>query len=1018
MTSPEQEPELNKQQWAAILHGEGPLLVVAGAGTGKTRVITERIRHLLSSRPEIAAENILGLTYTDKAAAEMKSRLLGALGERAENVWLGTFHKFCFDLVLRDLRPGWQVIEEMDHWILLRRRLGELGLESYKRLADPGQFLSDFIKFFSRCQDELVTPDDYDRYAEQLAREAAGAARQEDAGAAAEVQAEAARQLEIARAYRASDRLVRDQKRLTFGHLLLDAVTELRSNPELVARLRERFRYVLVDEFQDTNIAQIELLDLLAGGQPPGNIVAVGDDDQAIYRFRGASFGSFKLFAEKFLSRDGAPAVRAPAGQSPETTRATTRSSAGAGPRAPALSLVQNYRSTQRILRVAGQVIAQNRDRYLPDKRLVTTNPAGPRIRIAEFTSSEAEAAWVASELARLHHAGRAWSSFAVLYRQHSQNAELVRALALGGIPFVVKNISILGNTLVRDLLAYLRLIVAPSDNIAAARVLAAPAWGLAPSDLVRLAQRTRRAKSGSLLEELANPQGGFPFHQAASGAAELLPWLASLRERAKEKTAREVFDALVSELGISLLPSDADWRYLARLGRFISDWEAKSERKRLGDFMEYLDYYFEKDEAIKLDEEPADDAVQLMTAHAAKGLEFDHVFILQLTSGAFPPRRRAALLEFPPELMKEAKPEGDFRIQEERRLFYVALTRARHELVLTAVVSGRKKPSLFLEDILSQGSLQKHDIEQLAPNVRLPASEPAAAPLPSSESTGKLFARVGADSRAYSRITLWGLSYCPPLEEPLPLSASAIDTYQSCPLRYLFGQVWGLRGGPQAATTFGSVMHTTIRQYVAAVRKGRPITFEEVTEIYQREWSAAGYRDAYQEEAYREAGLEQLRAFYIQYSAAPADVLHQEKFFELPLEPNVVVSGRMDQINRLEGREVEIVDYKTGRPREPRQAAQSIQLGLYALAAREILDLEPARLVYYNLTTNEPIVATRSAESLAKTRQTVAEVADQIRAQEFPAQPGYHCRMCEFKSICPKHEQWIALAPLPAPET
>jgi ATP-dependent DNA helicase UvrD/PcrA len=1009
MTRSNQEPELNTQQRAAILHGEGPLLVVAGAGTGKTRVITERIRHVLAARPEVAPENILGLTYTEKAAAEMKGRLLSALGERAREVWLGTFHKFCLEVVLREARSGWAVLDEMEHWILLRRRLGELGLEYYKRMADPGQFLNDFIKFFSRCQDELVTPDDYDRYVEKLARRAA-AAKSPDAEAAAEEQAEAARQSEIARAYRASDRLAREQKALTFGHLLLDAVGELRSNSALRARLRERFRYVLVDEFQDTNIAQIELLELIAGGQPAGNIVAVGDDDQAIYRFRGASFGSFKLFAEKFPGANSLPGRdrKASAGEDPDPN------SAGSGPAGAALSLVENYRSTRRILRVAGQVIAQNRDRYLPDKHLRTANPEGGKIRIAEFTGAEEEAAWLTGELARLHHAGRPWSSFAVLYRQHAHNAELVRALALAGVPFVVKNISILGNTLIRDLLAYLRLLGTPSDNIAAARVLAAPAWGLEPADLVRLTQRARRAKNGSLVEELASAQGEFAFHRPGGNAGELLGWLESLRARAKEKTAREVFDALTSELHISLLPADADWRYLDRLARFISDWEAKSEKKRLRDFMEYLDYYFEKEEAIRLDEEPADDAVQLMTVHAAKGLEFDHVFILRLSQGSFPPRRRSVLLEFPLELMKEAKPEGDFRIQEERRLFYVAVTRARHELTLTAVVGGRQKPSPFLEDVLSHPAIQRQDVEQLAPEVRVRPSEPAAGPLPSPESTGKLFARVGSDARAYSRITLWALGYCPPLEAPLPLSASAVESYQTCPLKYLFDQIWKLRGGPQAATTFGSVMHTTIRQFAAGVRKGRPMPFEEVAAIYQREWLAAGYRDAYQEGAYREAGLEQLRAFHARYLAAPSDVLYQEKYFELALEPNVIVSGRMDQINRLAGGEVEIVDYKTGRPRAARDAAASLQLGLYALAAREILDLEPARLVFYNLATNEPIAATRSEEALARARQTVAEVADQIHARQFPPRPGYYCRNCEFRPICPAHEQWIALSPVP----
>ena len=300
---------LNAEQRAAVEHGEGPLLVVAGAGTGKTRVITERIRHLLESNPDLAGENILGLTFTDKAAAEMKHRVVKAAGdERAEGVWLSTFHSFCLEKILprgesrnsaaRRHRPPHSAAAQY-------RRAGSGDFPAAGRAGGIPAEISQ--KFFSRCQDELVTPDDYQRYVEGLRREheahksGARAGRASDrrrrCGAAGGAGARLSRQRAAA---------ARAATCYTFGAQLLQAVELLRADARLLARMREQYRYILVDEFQDTNIAQLELLWLLAGGRR--NILAVGDDDQAIYRFRGASFGSFTIFLETILRRYAHPA--------------------------------------------------------------------------------------------------------------------------------------------------------------------------------------------------------------------------------------------------------------------------------------------------------------------------------------------------------------------------------------------------------------------------------------------------------------------------------------------------------------------------------------------------------------------------------------------------------------------------------------------------------------------------------------------------------------------------------------
>ncbi|MGH9687031.1 MAG: PD-(D/E)XK nuclease family protein, partial [Candidatus Acidiferrales bacterium] len=439
-------------------------------------------------------------------------------------------------------------------------------------------------------------------------------------------------------------------------------------------------------------------------------------------------------------------------------------------------------------------------------------------------------------------------------------------------------------------------------------------------------------------------------------------------------------------------------------------EWEKKSAGRQLRDLLEYLSFFNEAGGDIALEEELADDAVQLMTVHGAKGLEFPHVFILRLSKNDFPSGTRKAVFEFPPELMKEERPQGDFQIQEERRLFYVALTRAKQHLTLSTVVNRRKKPSPFLDDFLMNPKIQKSDTMQSSPKVDLPPTEEAAGPAPESAAAAGLFGAAAGESRAYSRVALWAKAFHPPRPEPLQLSPSAIDAYERCPMKYMFHHLWSVHGGPHAATTFGSVMHLTIKEVVAELSKRGRVPPDEVMTIYEREWSSAGFPDDYQEQEYRKAGREQLTAFHQSYSAAPAEMLYQEKTFELPLENEVIVTGRIDQINRIDGNAVEIVDYKTGKPRDAKKANEDLQLSIYALAAREVLELEPKRLVLYYLMSNEAVATTRDAKSLAAAKQKIGEVADQIRAGDFSAKPGFGCGFCDYKPLCPAHEQLIPI--------
>src|SRR5260221_5402307 len=313
------------------------------------------------------------------------------------------------------------------------------------------------------------------------------------------------------------------------------------------------------------------------------------------------------------------------------------------------------------------------------------------------------------------------------------------------------------------------------------------PAWGCNASDIVRLAERA--AKGTSLWDTLQSPQGELPFFGDERHLGELVELVTELRKKALRLTAAELFDHLTEALKIGSSVETEDRKYFDRFAQFLREWEPKSETQRLKEFVEYLDYFEQAGGSINLEQESGD-AVQLMTVHAAKGLEFDNVYVLRLIQRGFPAGERPRVLEFPAELMQEEQPQGSFHIQEERRLFYVAVTRARHRLTLNTVVNKRSKPSPFLDDILMDAQIKRRDVEQLAPT---PVNEPAPV---LTEAEPLLFDSPERRARIGSQIGEWAASYRPPVPEALEISPSGIGTLESCAQKYLFSNVWQLSCG------------------------------------------------------------------------------------------------------------------------------------------------------------------------------------------------------------------------------
>jgi ATP-dependent DNA helicase UvrD/PcrA len=1043
--------ELNPEQRAAVEHGKGPLLIIAGPGSGKTRVITGRIVHLLGgqagsgrerqnggqSEAVVRPESILALTYTDKAAGEMQQRVREALPDLETHPTICTFHAFCKQ-VLDEQNFDQQLLEPVDLWIFLRRRMRELALKHYRKLAEPGAFLHDLNEFFSRCQDELVEPDDFAAYVAKL-RAALGS----DSANSLDV-LEVDKKEELARVFRRSRELLEAAGCTSFGSLISETLRLWAREPHILARYRDRFHYVLVDEFQDSNYAQVEILKRLVA--PPYNITAVGDDDQAIYRFRGASHGTFEMFDRAF-------------------------------PGHHTVYLNRNYRSTKRILRASQAVIGRNEGRYPWKPELQTENGEGPKVHLLESPDDRSEAAWVAGEVERLAKRGSGIGDIAVLYRSHRHRDRLVAEFRRRGIPFTIRGLSILRTPMVRDLVAYLHLIHFPHHNISLTRVLLAPRWRF-PEELARDGRRRASVNRCSLYAAIRSmEQTLFAADLRRTGWDELETLLGGLRELARVAPVTALFDRLVDGLGLDSLDRGRDRDYIESFRKFLQEWEKKNEtgnlelpegagsepRTALGNFMEYFPYFQEAGGQIEAPD-PLDTsrAVQMMTVHAAKGLEFPVVFVLSVGRQRFPTTERKPVIEFPDALRKGPPAPPGIHLQEERRLFYVALTRARERLYVSSLGRPGAKPSAFIQDLLSNPAVRVRDIEPIqgpavaderapvrllrevagntdsdAPPGRILLSERTV----DESSQGRLFPDDGdIVSLLHPNLEEWARRPVRSGQEngqPLVLSATSIETYRNCPLRFKFQHLLKIQTEPQASLTFGAVMHQSVRHYFK-LRGAGGTRFEDLKQFFLSAWKDTGFQDGYHAEQYQQEGLEELREFVERLNAQPAPShLVSEQSFSLDVH-GVRVQGRIDQVQaatpgappqgaRLDhallddgnaalgagteaslppGLDVELIDYKTGRPKSQQDADKSLQLSVYALAAERALGLRPLRLTFYNLSNNQAVSTVRNEQDLDELVREIRQVAEAIRQEEFAPTPGYVCRRCEYTAICPAQEE------------
>jgi DNA helicase-2/ATP-dependent DNA helicase PcrA len=1043
-------------QHAAITHAGGPLLILAAAGTGKTHALVERFAWLVEQGTP--ADAILAFTFAPAAADDLRERIEARVPARYEELSVTTFQAFCARLLREEaleagIDPFAAPVTPSERLALLLERIDELPLASHDLRGNPSSLLGSIVQRIDRLKDELVTAGDYEAWASKLP---------EDTGTE---RARAEREREFAAIYAAHDRMLAAGGTLDFGDLVLHAFGLLRSKPHVRARLAARFRHVLVDDFQDTSFAQGLLLRLLVSEH--GNVTVAGDDDQSIHRFRGASTKSIADFRAEW-------------------------------PDAAVVRLGESHRSGARIIAAAQAVVEPDEQRLPKQLHARAGAPAGD-VAFWRCASERAQAQAVAADIERLvAREDLAPEDVCVLVRSVKTEGQAVAAaLEERAVPYRLTGAAaFFQRAEVRDLLAWLRLLVDPGDAGAVVRALARPPIELRAIDLARCTQIARRRKLdmvaalGAAMESPQIPPEArdrilafLKLYRSAAGALDSTrPDLYVHRLIERLGLRRQLLFAASTEVVERLVN-------LAKFGDLAADYLRRSPQATAREFARSIaavaDAGLREEEAVA-GERPR--GVHVMAMHAAKGLEFDHVYVLGLMAARMPGPRRRTLEPIPDALIKEALPPDSkaVHVAAMRRLMHVAMTRARRRLVLaypaTTERGAAQPPSPFAEEARAAvgGEWETREEELFGPAETLQSTfrllrdellttvaqvggrlgelrfdtdldvshavvrylevlklsallERSRGELSVAEALPEVNARLlqaataeqreifetsaldeylldaerdeKLRARAVAQRTEPSLEqFLPRRGEGLVLSASDIETYRTCPLKYKFARVFRIPSEPTLNQRFGILVHQVLERFHQGGAAGG--TLPELLGLLEAGWRRGGFGDSEEERQLRAKATQALLRYHARFQGEESEPVWFERAFAFSLGPHLL-RGRVDRVDKLPGGGYELIDYKTGRPKSALQLREDVQLSLYAVGARESWQLEAAHQAYYYVLDDEKVPVERDADDRDWITDTVFEVADGILGQGFEPTPSWSaCSMCDYRIACPAAEK------------
>jgi DNA helicase-2/ATP-dependent DNA helicase PcrA len=943
--------KLDQYQQQAIRHGNGPLLIIAGAGTGKTTVVTERIKYLVLNK-KVEPSQILALTFTEKAAKEMEERVDVLLPYGYVNLWINTFHSFC-DRILRDdahaigLDPNYKLISEAESILFLHQNIFNLKLKMFKPLGNPTKFLDALLKHFSRLKDEDIAPSEYLRWAKTQ-------------------KTDDKQYLELANAYKIYEELKVKNSVMDFSDLISNTLLLFRSRKNILKKYQDQFKYILVDEFQDTNYAQNELAIMLAGENKNINVVA--DDDQSIYRFRGAAVSNVLQFKQNF-------------------------------PDAKIVTLIKNYRSTQTILDSSYELIQHNNPNRLEvvehiNKKLVSKfKAAGKSIQLIHEQRSDDEADVIAKTIKGLAKKYN-YKEIAILVRANNHAQLITAALQRHRIPYQFLGPGYLfQQEEVKDLMAYLMFLADLSNSVALFRVLSMDIFAIPYVELNYLLNFAKK-QNQTLFEALENTDQTFLKKETQKKLENFRKMAIRHLEKSKKEQAGQIlyYFLIDSKLYETLqnVNSVKDERRVQNIAKFfdrIKNFETERNDSNIFVVVDWLMLMLQiGDSPTAADIDLHDqNAVNILTIHSSKGLEFKVVFLVNLVSDRFPSRERAEKIPLPIDLLKEKLIKDiDFHLEEERRLFYVGMTRAKELLYFTGADyygAGRraKKLSPFIYEALPK--LQKHE----------PSTKPLKATLSDALSVYEEKEEMNEQKKPLK------ITYT---------NYSNLQMFDICPLHYKAKVIFNIPTPKSFVQSFGISLHNTLYDFYKQVQDGNIPTLIQLKQFLEKEWLSEGYENKKHEKERHQQALKILTAFYKSECHPPVKPLGIEMKFSFVLKNGVKVSGKIDRIDK-KGKGIEIIDYKTGQDNPKAKEAHELQLAIYALAATRVKDNilnrkpEDITLTLHFLESNTKKSMSFTKDDLEKFEDELVEKIKEIEQSDFKCSKNVLCLNCEYKLLC-----------------
>lgn len=963
---------LNNEQIQAVTHTKGPLLIIAGAGTGKTTVITRRIAWLIEqklARPE----EILALTFTEKAAAEMEERVDVLVPYGYIDTWISTFHAFG-DRILRDnylelgISGTYEILTSSDQMAWLKNRLFDFPLHYFRPLANPTKHIEDLMSFISRCKDENILPDEYEKYADRLGKNAKTEEEKKSLDKTRDREAE--KQFELSQFYKYYQNLLLTEGKFDFGDLIIKSIELFNTHPEILKKYQSQFKYILLDEFQDTNYAQNELVKLLAGNH--GNITVVGDDDQSIYKFRGAAISNILDFTKSF-------------------------------PKAKLVVLNKNYRTVQPILDSAYKLIQNNNPDRLEikhkiNKRLISIELKGLSPEIIHTQTNTEEIKRIIEIIKEEHNKGISYSDIAILARANDHLESFVQELLKEKIPYVFSG----GKGMyelpeIKLLISLIKAITNPLDSLAHFNILTSEFYNLESWEINKINSwiKNRNANFLPTLERII--EYGKSIGISDNSIKIIDSYISDLKKYSQmslDRTGGQLIyqfladkkylfyliknDSIVNEIKIKNISKF--FKKIKSLEKYNSDKSIQTLANNLDDLENYAKQ--SKDSNADSDFE----AINLITIHGSKGLEFEIVFMVDLVNDRFPSRKQKEPIEVPQELIREKMPEGDFHLEEERRLFYVGMTRAKKQLYLCFADdyggTRKKKPSIFVSEAIDNPKL---DLQNIMPNL---FKDIQAFELPFEDKNIKI--------KIESMFS----------NGKLIINPHKIDDYLTCPLKFKYLHILEIPVLKYHHVVYGRAIHEAIRFYYDNKIAGKKVNIDEIIKIFQNNWDSEGFLDRKHEEERFRHGIETLSGFY--QKAERENILPTaiEKCFKFDFD-GVTIKGRFDIIYDRKSDSVEISDFKTSEIDEQEKAneraKESNQLALYALAWQIIEGRLPDLVSLDFIDTGLKGTYEVKEKRIEKVKSDIIKVKEGIEKADFSACANFNnCHYCAYKSICP----------------